>query len=106
MVSKRAMEVAQTACVTELERANAKLRAELEQDQIKIAEVEEYQGSLRSGYQKLKHECESLCNTAETLKREKAEAKKSCKVKLLQFTLSFNITVCFIARYFMVFVLI
>jgi hypothetical protein len=53
------------------------LRTELEQARIKIAEVEEHQGSLRSGYQKLEHECEGLRNAAEMLKQEKAEAEKT-----------------------------
>jgi hypothetical protein len=76
----------------ELERANAELRAELEQARIKNAEVEVCRGSLHSDYQKLEHECESLRNAAETLKREKVKAKKT--------------TVCTITRSFMIFVLI
>jgi hypothetical protein len=75
--AKRAMEVAQSARVTELERANTELRAELEQAWLKIAEVEERQDSLCSDYQKLENECESLHNAAETLKRQKAEAEKT-----------------------------
>jgi hypothetical protein len=75
--AQRAMEVAQNAHVMELELANADLRAELEQARLKIVEVEECQGSLRSGYEKLKNEYESLCNVAEALKWEKGEAKKT-----------------------------
>jgi hypothetical protein len=64
----RVAEVTQTACVTELERVNAELRAELEQARLSIAEVEESQTSLRLGYERLGIKCESLCNAAETLK--------------------------------------
>jgi hypothetical protein len=72
------------------------LRAELEQARLKIVEVEERQDSLHLGYQKLENECESLGTIAETLKQEKTEAEKM-KLKLLQFTLGFKITMCIIA---------
>jgi hypothetical protein len=39
--------------------------------------VEERQGSLRSGYQKLENECENHRSITETLKQEKAEAEKT-----------------------------
>jgi chromosome segregation ATPase len=74
---KRAMEVAQTVRVIELERANAELRAEFKQSQIKIEEVEERQGSLRSGYTKLENQCENLHSVAEALKEQKAEAERA-----------------------------
>jgi predicted nuclease with TOPRIM domain len=73
---RRAVEVAQTARVMEHERANAELRADLKQAQLKIAEVEERQCSLRSGYTKLESECDGLHNAAEALKLEKAVAEK------------------------------
>jgi chromosome segregation ATPase len=63
-----AMEVVQSTRVIELERANAKLRAELQQAWLKIAEVEERHDSLRSTYQKLESECESLRNATKTRK--------------------------------------
>jgi predicted nuclease with TOPRIM domain len=74
--AKRAMEVAQHAHVSELERANAELREELKQAQIKIAEVEKHWDSLCSGYEKLENECESLHNVTETLKQEKNQSQK------------------------------
>jgi hypothetical protein len=61
------VEVAQSSHVTELERVNTELRVEIEQAWIKIAEVEDREGSLHSGYERLEHECGSLCNVAETL---------------------------------------
>jgi hypothetical protein len=71
MAAKRVMEVAQNASVMEPEQANANFRVELEQAQIKIAEMDEHQSSLRSGYEKLGSECENLHNVAEILKQEK-----------------------------------
>jgi hypothetical protein len=82
------------------------LRAELEQAWLKIAEVEECQDSLCSGYQKLENECENLRSIAETLKQEKAKPKRLPKLKLLQSTLGFKITACIIARSITTFALI
>jgi hypothetical protein len=70
--TKRALEVAYSAHVPKLDKANAELRAELEQARLKIAEAEESQNS---GYTRLEDECEALRNAAEALKREKAEAE-------------------------------
>jgi chromosome segregation ATPase len=70
-------EVAQNTRVTELERANVELRAELEHARLKIAEVEERQDSLCTGYQKLENECERLHNATETLKQENIKAEKT-----------------------------
>jgi hypothetical protein len=56
---------------------------EPEQARIKIAEMEERQGSLRLGYEKLGSECENLCNIAEILKQEKAEAEKTREVEVV-----------------------
>jgi uncharacterized membrane protein len=65
--AKRAVEVVQHDRLLELERANAKLRAELEQSRIKIAEMEERQSSLCSGHDKLKNEFDELHGFAKTL---------------------------------------
>jgi hypothetical protein len=54
----------------------------------------------------LENECESLRNAAETLKQERAEAKKLAKMKLLQFAPGFKIIACIIAKSFMIFILI
>jgi chromosome segregation ATPase len=58
------------------------LRAELEQARLKIAEVEERQSSLRSGYTRLENDCESLCSAAKSLKQEKVEAKKTHEIEV------------------------
>lgn len=83
-------EVTQTAHVTELERVNAELRVELEQARLRIVEDEESQSSLRSGYERLGIECESLHNAAETLKQEKSEAEKSCETKVVALSTRFQ----------------
>jgi hypothetical protein len=49
-MAKKAVETLHWDRVAELERANAELRAELEQSQLKIMEEEERPRSLRSGY--------------------------------------------------------
>jgi hypothetical protein len=66
-VRKRAMEVAQHDHVAKLERVNTELRAELEQSQIKTAQMEERQSSLCSGHDKLKIVLDELRAVAETL---------------------------------------
>jgi hypothetical protein len=52
--------------------------------------VEECQGSLRSGYERLENECESLRNAAETLKRERAEAEKTCEDEVVAICTRFQ----------------
>jgi c-di-GMP-binding flagellar brake protein YcgR len=54
----------------------------LEQARIKIAEVEEHQNSLRSGYVKLENECDNLHSIAETLKQEKVKTNKTHEAKV------------------------
>jgi predicted nuclease with TOPRIM domain len=88
--AKRAMEVAQHAHVSELERANAELREELKQAQIKIAEVEKHRDSLCSGYEKLENECESLHNVTETLKQEKTKAKRTYEAEVAMIRTKFK----------------
>jgi hypothetical protein len=90
--AKRAMEVVQHDRVTELERVNAELTAELEQSPIKIVMMEQHGDSLRLGYEKLESECEKFRDVAETLKQEAMETEKTCEnqvatmhVKLLDY---------------------
>jgi predicted nucleic acid-binding Zn-ribbon protein len=81
-VARRAIEAAQGACVTELERVNAELRVEVKQTHLKIAEAEEHQNSLHSGYSRLEDEGEGLRNATETLNREKVEAEVAHEVEV------------------------
>jgi hypothetical protein len=82
-MAKKAVETLHWDRVAELERANAELRAELEQSQLKIMEEEECPRSLRSGYDQLKNEFDELQGVAATLQREKAELEKSCEAEVL-----------------------
>jgi predicted MarR family transcription regulator len=66
--SKRAVEVTNSAHVTELEWLNADLMAEFEYALLTIVEAESHWKSLYLGYTKLEEECASLHTTAETLK--------------------------------------
>jgi hypothetical protein len=68
--------------VIELERVNAELRVEVKQTHLKIAEAEEHQNSLHSGYSRLEDEGEGLRNATETLNREKVEAEVAHEVEV------------------------
>jgi hypothetical protein len=100
--TRSVVEASQFARATELDRAYAELRVELEQARLKIAEVEDCQSSLRLSYVRLENECKSLHNVAETLEQN-LRLRKLTKLRSLNFAPNFKIIMC-ITRSFTVFI--
>jgi flagellar hook-length control protein FliK len=82
LATKRSSEATQQRCITELEKANAELRTELEQSNIKVQELELSTESLTVGYRQLSEKYKKLGDYAEAWQQEKAEVKKSCQARV------------------------
>jgi hypothetical protein len=76
--------------VAEFERVNAKLRAELGQSHIKIAEMEERQNSLCSSYDQLNNEYRELHDVAKSLQWEKADVEKTSEAQVTKARADFQ----------------
>jgi flagellar hook-length control protein FliK len=82
LATKRSSEATQQRCITELEKANAELRTELEQSNIKVQELELSTESLTVGYRQLSEKYKKLGDYAEVWQQEKAEVEKSCQARV------------------------
>jgi predicted Holliday junction resolvase-like endonuclease len=75
----------QVVCVTELEEANASLRAELEAARTKLVEVEHHELTLTSKNEGLKRVLEGACSAREATVKEKELVQHAKQAKLQRF---------------------
>jgi hypothetical protein len=96
---KQVVEVAQGACMADLEADNAKLLAQLEQTHLALAEAGAARNSLSLSHRKLE-ECVGLCAAVDTLKQEKAQITTDHEADVAAEQIFFMIIVLVTARGF------
>jgi hypothetical protein len=99
-VGKREMVAAQSARVAELEHANSRLLAGLEQSRLALVKAKTLQNSFSVDYGKLEEEYVGLRATVDTLGQKKPKLLLLTKPKLQLFVQNFKSIVCIIARSF------
>jgi hypothetical protein len=89
-VGKREMVVAQSARVAELEHANSRLLAGLEQSRLALVKAKTLQNSFSVDYGKLEEEYVGLCATVDTLGQKKAKVVAAYKTEVATIRAKFQ----------------